>query len=793
MASWGEDINLEKQLFKAEESYAGRLDDFILGIKELLGSGSKVIITSHQAERLSELFREQGIYVEFGDGEKKAIKSGSLTILQGSLPHGWKMSENVHLFTDSEIFGYVKKRRFEKKRITPQEKPIIGFKQGGLVVHVDHGLAKFGGVRKMQAESGDKEYLVLEYAAGDKLYVPLEQISRVNRYIGAGDPAPTLSRLGSSEWAKVKKKAEESVEIVAKDLLELYASREVAEGYSFAKDTVWQREMESSFPYVETSDQLKAQKMVKEDMENKKPMDRLILGDVGYGKTEVAIRAAFKAVMDGKQVAVLVPTTILAQQHLKTFKERLSAFPITIDMLSRLRTNVEQQNIVEIVAGGGMDIIIGTHRLLQKDISFKKLGLVIIDEEQRFGVNHKERLKKMRKEVDVLTLSATPIPRTLHMSLVGVRDMSVMETPPESRLPIKTYLSAYDEELVREAVLREVEREGQVFFVHNRVQSIEYTAEKLRILIPEAKIAVAHGQMAEGALESVMGEFTQGLIDVLVCTTIIESGVDVPNANTLMVHNAENFGLTQLYQLRGRVGRGANLAYAYFLYERGKKLTSEAEKRLTAIFETTELGAGYNIAMKDLEIRGAGHLLGIKQSGNINAVGFTLYNEMLAQAVREQKALHKGVLPQTIRERRVPAPSVSLPFDASIPISYISDEVMRMSYYKQLNEVSNLEEIADIKLELEDRFGRMPNELKNLLYVVKIRELARKAWVETVSSRKGIIKIMLVDGMFFDRVKLSEFRLHGIGIGRNQLSIDTLQIEKSWQELLEEVLEKTVN
>lgn len=792
MASWGKGIDSANQIFKQEENYTGRVDAFIGDVKELLRSGARVMVTSYQAERLAELFGTQNVSAGIKSEVKGKINAGELTLLQGSLSHGWKMPGGVHLFTDSEIFGYVKKQRFAKKRTTAQAKPAVGFKQGSFVVHVDHGLAKFGGIRVMQAEGKEREYLILEYAAGDKLYVPLEQIDRVSRYIGAGDHAPSPSRLGSTEWAKIKKKAEESVEIIAKDLLELYASREVVKGYAYAPDTVWQREMESSFPYVETPDQLHAQKAIKEDMEKEEPMDRLILGDVGYGKTEVAIRAAFKAVMDGKQVAVLVPTTILAQQHLKTFEERLSAFPVTIDMLSRLRSNAEQGKIVEKMVEGGLDIVIGTHRLLQKDISFKKLGLVVIDEEQRFGVNHKERLKKMRKEVDVLTLSATPIPRTLHMSLVGVRDMSVMETPPEDRLPIKTYLSAYDNELIREAVLREIEREGQVFFVHNRVQSIEYTAQKLREIIPEANISVAHGQMAEGALESVMQDFSSGAVDVLVCTTIIESGVDVPNANTLIVHRAENFGLTQLYQLRGRVGRGANLAYAYFLYERGKKLTPEAEKRLITIFEVTELGAGYNIAMKDLEIRGAGNLLGVKQSGNINAVGFTLYNQMLAQAVEEQKALHKGLAIEKVKGKKLPAPSVSLPFDASIPASYVADEVTRLSYYKQLAEVENVEQIADYSLEFKDRFGKIPEELSNLLYTVKVRILAREAGVENITARKGLIKIYLLDGMFFNRAKLSTFNTSGVNIGRNQLSINTHQLDTGWQKLLEQILTESI-
>ncbi|HKJ89033.1 MAG TPA: DEAD/DEAH box helicase, partial [Gammaproteobacteria bacterium] len=483
-----------------------------------------------------------------------------------------------------------------------------------------------------------------------------DQIDRVNRYIGGGDHAPTLSRLGTQEWNRTKQKVKESVEEVAQELLNLYAAREVVPGFSFSRDTVWQQELEASFPYVETPDQIEVQQQVKADMEKNRPMDRLVCGDVGYGKTEVAVRAAFKAVMDGKQVAVLVPTTVLAQQHFVTFKQRLEAFPMRIEVLSRFKTHREQQNIIEGLANGSIDICIGTHRLLQKDINFKNLGLLIIDEEQRFGVRHKEFLKKMRQEVDVLTLSATPIPRTMHMSLVGVRDMSTMETPPDQRLPIKTYVAQYDERLVREAVLREMERNGQVFFVHNRVESIDYVADKLQSLIPEARISVAHGQMPEAELERVMADFSEGKSDILVTTTIIESGLDMPNVNTLIVNRAERFGLTQLYQLRGRVGRGANLAYAYFLFDKGRMLTPTAEKRLKTIFEAAELGAGFSIALKDLEIRGAGTLLGPRQSGHISAVGFSLYTRLLAEAVEARKARQAGV-PEKARPSPLPPPS----------------------------------------------------------------------------------------------------------------------------------------
>ncbi len=618
--AWGTEEPLD---FITAPDYAGKLPVFLKKTKELLGKHKRIIVISHQASRLSELLIEEDIIVSPVETIEQLPPPGALALALGSLPEGWVMGGETYLFTDAEIFGFVKQRRLVKKRPAAHHKLTIDFVPEDYVVHIEHGIGKFIRVTTMQAGGTEKEYLVLQYAGGDTLYVPTDQIDRVNRYVGAGDRTPSLSRLGTQEWNKTRQRAKEAADVLALELLELYASREVVPGVAFSRDTLWQQELESAFPYVETSDQLDAIREVKEDMEKPRPMDRLVCGDVGYGKTEIAIRAAFKAVMDGKQVAVLVPTTVLAQQHYATFSERLEAFPVKVDVLSRFRSPSEQKTIVEKLATGAVDICIGTHRLIQKDISFKNLGLLIIDEEQRFGVNHKEHLKKIRQEVDVLTLSATPIPRTLHMSLVGVRDMSTMETPPEARLPVKTYVAEYNDHLVREAILREMERNGQVFFLHNRVQSINMIAAKLRELVPEARIGIGHGQMPEDELEKVMTAFTQDKIDVLVCTTIIESGLDMPNANTIIINKADKFGLTQLYQLRGRVGRGANLAYTYFLYDKEKRLTPIAHKRLRTIYEATELGAGYSIAMKDLEIRGAGNLLGMRQSGHITSVGFS--------------------------------------------------------------------------------------------------------------------------------------------------------------------------
>ena len=630
-----------------------------------------------------------------------------------------------------------------------------------------------------------KRNTVLKYAADDKLYVPTDQIDRVNRYIGAGEQPPVLTRLGTQEWTRTKQRAREAAEETAQELLALYATREVMPGFAFSPDTVWQQELEASFPYIETPDQMKAQQQVKDDMEKAKPMDRLVCGDVGYGKTEVAIRAAFKAVMDGKQVAVLVPTTVLAEQHFSTFTQRLGAFPIRIVGLSRFRTAKEQQDILEGLANGSVDICIGTHRLLQKDIVFKELGLLIIDEEQRFGVAHKEHLKRMRQEVDVLTLSATPIPRTLHMSLVGVRDMSTMETPPEDRLPIKTYVAQHDDQIIREAILRELERNGQAFFVHNRVNSIAFIAARLQSLVPEARIATAHGQMPEGELERVMTGFAQGRSNVLVCTTIIESGLDMPNVNTMIVNQADRFGLTQLYQLRGRIGRGANLAYAYFIYEKGKRLTVTAEKRLRTIFEATELGAGFNIALKDLEIRGAGTLLGARQSGHITAVGFSLYCRLLAEAVEEQKAKRAGA---EKAPKHLPPPIIDLPLRAYIPEGYVADLETRLSLYQRLANIDKAEATDDLIKEFSDRFGKLPIEVRNLLYAVRIKIQAAEAGIESISTEDNRIVVRLFEGMRFDKQKLEPFAEAGVKIGLTQLRLNYKKLSNIWQRVLEEML-----
>ncbi|MFC1915269.1 transcription-repair coupling factor [Chloroflexota bacterium] len=785
LTAWGDEESYQLN-FTPASGYAGQLPLFLRKTRQLLGQKRRLIFVSQQASRLAELLEEEDIIAAPLTGIKQIPPPGSLTLIQGSLAEGWVMNNETYLFTDAEIFGFIKQRRLVKKRPVPHHKLYVDIMPGDYVVHVEHGIARFTEVITLITNGSEKEYLVLRYAASDKLYVPTDQIDRVSRYIGAGDKPPVLSRLGTQEWVRTKQRAKEAAEDLAQELLVLYAAREVVPGFAFSHDTLWQQELEAAFPYVETPDQMEAQRQVKDDMEKAKPMDRLVCGDVGYGKTEVAIRAAFKTVMDNRQVAVLVPTTVLAQQHFSTFRQRLEAFPVRIEVLSRFKSAKEQQVILEGLANGKVDICIGTHRLLQKDVAFKNLGLLIIDEEQRFGVSHKEYLKKMRQEVDVLTLSATPIPRTLHMSLVGVRDMSTMETPPEERLPIKTYVAEYNEWLIREAILRELERNGQVFFVHNRVQSINLVASKLQSLVPEASVAIAHGQMPEGELERVMADFAQERSDVLVCTTIIESGLDMPNVNTLMVNRADKFGLTQLYQLRGRVGRGANLAYAYFLYDKEKHLTPAAQKRLRTIYEATELGAGFTIAMKDLEIRGAGTLLGTKQSGYISAIGFSLYCRLLAEAVEEQKARLAGRKEPKLP--RLPTPTIDLPLNARIPEEYVADVETRLSLYQKLIKLETAEQVEALAQEFVDRFGPLPQEVENLLYAVKIKILAARAGIESITTEHGQIVLRRFTGMPFAKEKLGPVLKDGIKVGITQLTLNSKRLGEAWQKELIEVL-----
>jgi len=767
-------------------SYGGRLNAFSEELKVMLQENRRIVVVSQQTNRLAELLQEQDIIASSVSKIDRVPPMKSITLVHGSLAEGWAMKDVMTMFTDNEIFGFVKKRRLAGKRPVRYHLFVPGLTPGDFVVHIEHGIARFAGLTKLVTEGVEREYLILEYAAGDRLYVPTDQVDCVSRYVGASDQAPTLSRLGTQEWARTKQRIKESVANIARELLGLYATREVIPGHAFSTDTLWQQELESSFPYVETSDQLEAVLAVKDDMEKPKPMDRLVCGDVGYGKTEVALRAAFKAVMDGKQVALLVPTTVLAQQHFATFWERLQTFPVRVEMLSRFCTEREQTDVVRGLEAGTVDICIGTHRLLQKDVVFKDLGLLIIDEEQRFGVAHKEHFKKMRREIDVLTLSATPIPRTLHMSLAGIRDMSTIETPPEERLPIKTHVGSYDDRLVREAILREIERNGQVFFVHNRVHSIARVAGRLSSLIPEGRISVAHGRIPEEQLEKVMANFISHKTDILVTTTIIESGLDIPNVNTLVIDHADRLGLTQLYQLRGRIGRGSNHAYAYFLYDRGKQLTPEARKRLKTISEATDLGAGFAVAMKDLEIRGAGNLLGVEQSGYIAAVGFDLYSRLLNEAVEELK---QGRALEAEKEIPHPSvPTVGLPLAAFIPEEYIPDLSTRLNFYQRLAVVKRAQEIEDIARELSDRFGPPTEEVRNLLYVVEIKQLATAAMLKSISTENKQVVLYFNSTMDLHKSSLAHAVKSGIKTGSDRIKLDIKILGSSWQEVLREVL-----
>ncbi|MBI4730622.1 MAG: transcription-repair coupling factor [Chloroflexi bacterium] len=640
------------------ERFGGRLKPFVEYLNGIVSGGNTVGVVSRQSSRLEELWADRN----------QNSANHNPRFIENSLSAGWQLGR-LFLITDSEIFGWERPQPRTRPRPSAEtpEMAYADLNPGDWIVHVDYGIGRFAGLVRRKLEGLEREFLCVEYQNGDQVYVPIHQADRLTRYVGPGGAPPSPGHLGTQEWPETRRKVREAVQEVARELLDLYARRQVAEGYAFRSDTAWQGELESSFPYVETPDQVTALNDIKRDMEATRPMDRLLCGDVGYGKTEVALRAAFKAVMDGKQAAVLVPTTVLAQQHYDTFKQRLSAFPVTVEMLSRFRTPREQGQILYALAQGAIDIVVGTHRLISSDVEFKDLGLVVIDEEQRFGVTHKERLKQLRTEVDVLTLTATPIPRTLYMALTGVRDISNLNTPPEERLPIVTHIGPYSPKLVRQAILRELERGGQVFFVHNRVQTIHAMKMHLEKLVPEARISIGHGQMPEQELASVMHRFTAGDVDILLATSIIESGLDIPNANTLIVDRGDAFGLAQLYQLRGRVGRGAARAYAYFFRHRKLMPTPEGQERLEVIAENTQLGAGYSIAMRDLEMRGAGELLGTRQSGHIAAVGFHLYTRLLAVAVRTLRLSHG--LSEPAQAGALTLPEVGLPVNVDLPLA----------------------------------------------------------------------------------------------------------------------------
>ena len=706
----------------------GRAERLGSWLAEMAAAPRRLVVSTDQASRIGELLEEGGLTVAPQAELREPPPSGSIGLVHGSLTAGFVHGPSgLLVLSDRELFGATRVRRLTpSKRVVTRD--LIGkLAIGDAVVHVDHGIARYAGMTQREYGGATKEYLQLDFAGDDKIFLPADMIGRITRY--SGGPAPTLSRLGGTDWERTKGRVRRAVAELAEDLLEIYAARESAPGFSFSPDTTWQRELEEAFPYSETPDQERTIVEVKADMLRRRPMDRLVCGDVGYGKTEVALRAAFKAVQDGKQVAVLVPTTVLAQQHLGTFRRRLAPFPVRVEMLSRFVGKAEQERTVAAVTEGSVDVLIGTHRILSKDIAFADLGLLVVDEEQRFGVGHKERIKSMRREVDVLTLSATPIPRTLHLSLVGIRDLSVIETPPEARLPILTRIAEDDDGLVRDAINRELDRGGQVFYVHNRVETIEAAAERVRRLVPRAKVAIGHGQMPEGLLERVMLDFDGGRFDVLVCTTIIESGLDIPNSNTIIIARADALGLAQLYQLRGRVGRSDRRAYAYLLHRRGQPLSSVARKRLHAIFSASDLGAGYQIALSDLEIRGAGNILGPEQHGHMAAVGFELYTRMLAEAVEVRRG--RVVAPETAAVR------LDLPGSAFLPDAYIADSGAKLEAYRRFASIRSEADAEALRGELRDRFGPVPEPVEGLFRAVAVRMAAELVHVPDVRAEAG--------------------------------------------------------
>lgn len=728
-------------------NFHGRIAQVREDLGARISEGWKIVLSTGfegQARRLSDLFAEMRPDNEYG----LLNDTSPLNILITPLHEGFELLEcKILILTDHEIFGksYRKKRQFKKKISRPIES-FLELAVNDYVVHINHGIGIFKGIERMAAGGVERDFLLIEYEDSDKLYVPLDQITMVQKYIGMDGKTPRIDALGrKSAWNRIKEKVQKSVEEIAGELIQIYSKRKALRGFRFPPDTMWQEEFESKFEFEETPDQITAIEDIKDDMEKPEPMDRLICGDVGFGKTEVAIRAAFKAVMAGKQVAVLVPTTVLAMQHFSTFKKRFADYPITIDMMSRFRTRTETQAVKHKLEHGEIDIVIGTHALLAKDIVIKNLGLLVIDEEQRFGVKHKERLKKMRTMVDVMTLSATPIPRTLHMSLSGIRDLSIIATPPENRQAIETYVIEENPDIVRMAMLRELERGGQVFYVHNRVQTIEAQAKLITELVPEATVCVAHGQMHEHQLEEVMIDFLEKQYDVLLSTSIIESGLDMPNVNTIIINRADAFGLSQLYQLKGRVGRSITRAYAYLTYPRHIPLSETAQKRLQVIAEYSDLGSGFKIAMKDMEIRGSGNILGREQSGNIMEVGFDLYCQMLEDAVRKLK----GEKP--VHAFRTP---VFLKTNFFIPDTYINDERQKIEFYKRFESCESVGEVDDLEKELIDRFGPPPAEVRILIRLETIRALASFLWIDEILEDSRGVRIRISSDAKVDRQKI---------------------------------------
>ncbi|HEV2216065.1 MAG TPA: transcription-repair coupling factor [Candidatus Dormibacteraeota bacterium] len=742
-----------------------------------LSASSTVVVATEQTDRFRELLAADaaGVAVKEVDLDVDIELGSGLHLAEQDVQAGTSQSAfGFRLLTDAELYGRVRRpstRRGVSSRARTEELTrefTLEFAPGELVVHVDHGIARFGGMRLIDTDGAHREYLELEYAEADRLFVPVENLDRIQKYLG-GEQQPTLHRLGTGDWTRARSRARKVVQDVAEDLLKIYSQREARPGIAFAPDTAWQQELESSFQYEETPDQLNALAEIKADMESDRPMDRLLCGDVGFGKTELALRAAFKAAMSGKQAALLAPTTVLAQQHFHVFRERLSNFPVTVEMLSRFVDDETQERTIDGLKAGQVDIVIGTHRLLQKDVRFKRLGLLIVDEEHRFGVMQKERLKKLRTQLDVLSLSATPIPRTLHMAVGGIRDMSVIQTPPEERQPIKTFVTADEDNLVTEVLSRELERGGQVYYVHNRVRTIQKAAERVRRLVPNARVVVGHGQMAEDELAHVMVDFEAGKHDVLVCTTIIESGLDIPNVNTIVVERADRFGLAQLYQLRGRVGRSGRRAYAYFLYDARRSLTESADKRLDVISGLHELGQGFKIALRDLEIRGAGNLLGTEQHGAIAAVGFEMYLQMLQSAVNK---LRSGADETAVTDVLSTAEmNLELPLDHFIPRSYIRDEKLRLGAYRQLAATEDEPELDAVLRSLIDRYGPGPDQLDNLVYSLRVKLRGMRMGLRGVVAEGHDIVIRVDPQRLLDVDELNRRMAGRLSIGVNRIKM----------------------
>ncbi len=690
--------------------------------RAVLLSGSRT-----RAKRLAEDLRDYNLSSFYSEDQEREVKPGEIMVCYGHVESGYEYPMiKFIVISESDIFGKAKKKKKRKSYEGQKIQSFSELKPGDYVVHENHGLGIYRGIEKIEVDKVTKDYMKISYADGGNLYILATQLDLIQKYASADAKKPKLNKLGGQEWHRTKSRVKSAVQQIAKDLVELYAVRQSKDGFVYEKDTVWQKEFEEMFPFEETEDQQQAIEATKRDMESPKIMDRLICGDVGFGKTEIAIRAAFKAVQENKQVVYLVPTTILAQQHYNTFVQRMKEFPVRVDLMCRFRTAAQQKKTIEDLKKGQVDIVIGTHRILSKDVGFKDLGLLIIDEEQRFGVQHKEKIKKLKENIDVLTLTATPIPRTLHMSLIGIRDMSVLEEAPIDRMPIQTYVMEENDEMIREAIERELSRQGQVYYVYNRVQDIAEVAAKIQKLVPDANVAFAHGQMREHKLEDIMYDFINGEIDVLVSTTIIETGLDISNANTMIIHDADKMGLSQLYQLRGRVGRSNRMAYAFLLYRRDKMLREVAEKRLAAIREFTDLGSGVKIAMRDLEIRGAGNLLGKEQHGHMDAVGYDLYCKMLSEAVRHLK----GEIPEETYET-----TIDLNIDAYIPASYIANEYQKLDIYKRIASIESEEEQDDMLEELIDRFGDPPRKVQQLLMIARLKAEAHAAYIIAVEQK----------------------------------------------------------